>query len=92
MAKRGKAKQEEIRVEGFRSGLDFGKARALHLLRMMNEGFEDAIKDDELWHEVKLKEGENEMKAKHHKFEENFEISSFTKTLSLKLCAWKLLL
>lgn len=64
MAKRGKAKQEEIRVEGFRSGLDFGKARALHLLRMMNEGFEDAIKDDELWHEVKLKEGENEMKAK----------------------------
>ena len=64
MAKRGKAKQEEIRVEGFRNGLDFGKARALHLLRMMNAGFEDAIKDDELWHEVKLKEGENEMKAK----------------------------
>ena len=64
MAKRGKAKQDEVRVEGFRSGLDFGKARALHLLRMMNEGFEDAIKDDELWHEVKLKEGENEMKAK----------------------------
>lgn len=64
MAKRGKAKQDEVRVEGFRSGLDFGKARALHLLRMVSEGFEDAIKDDELWHEVKLTEGENEMKAK----------------------------
>jgi len=64
MAKRGKAKQEVKYTEGFRSGLDFGKARALHLLRMMNEGFEDAINDEELWHEVKLKEGEDEMKAK----------------------------
>lgn len=58
MAKRGKAKQDEVRVEGFRSGLDFGKARALHLLRQVTGGYDDLLKDEELWEEVRAKEGD----------------------------------
>tara|TARA_Y100000004_G_scaffold28994_1_gene29883 strand:- start:41933 stop:42340 length:408 start_codon:yes stop_codon:yes gene_type:complete len=59
MSKRGKAKQDEVRIEGFRSGLDFGKARALHLLRQVTGGFDDLIKDDQMWEEVKIKDGED---------------------------------
>jgi hypothetical protein len=59
VAKRGKAKEEEVRVEGFRSGLDFGKARALHLLRQVTGGYDDLLNDKDLWEELRIKEGDD---------------------------------
>jgi hypothetical protein len=56
MAKRGKAKEDIKHNEGFRSGLDFGKSRALHLMKAIMQGFDDAIDDDDVWVEMSERE------------------------------------